>query len=92
MTKIVLKTSVLLCIQSFLLNNNSVEKKINIQQVLLFSFLKKPGLKNKKKIKKIKSKKMLLLIFLVFSQFGLACKYGKISPISTYNWMQNCIF
>ena len=48
MTKIVLKTSALLCIQSFLLNNNSVVKKINIQQVFLFSFLKKPGLKTKK--------------------------------------------
>ena len=66
------------------LNNKSVEKNINIQQVLFFSFLKKPGLKKKKK--KITNInyfiivliKMRLLIFLVFSSKGLACKYGII--------------
>ena len=31
-----------------ILNNNSVEKNINKQQGLFFSFLKKPVLKNKK--------------------------------------------
>ena len=33
-----------------------------------------------------------LLIFLVFSQYGLACKYGITFKISIYNWTQNCIF
>ena len=37
----------MLCIESFVLNRNSVETKID-KQVLLFSFLKKSGLKNKK--------------------------------------------
>ena len=36
--------------------------------------------------------KIKLLIFLVFSQYGLACKYGIIFQISIYNWMENCIF
>ena len=31
---------------SFVLNNDSVEKKINVKQALFFSFLKKPGLRN----------------------------------------------
>ena len=31
------------------------------------------------------------LIFLVLSQYGLACKYGKIVQISMYNWMLYCI-
>ena len=56
-----------------IINNNSVEKNINIQEVFFFSLLKKPGLKNKNK-KTIDLNyliivliKMLLLIFLVFS-------------------------
>ena len=35
---------------------------------------------------------MRLLIFLVLSRYGLACKYGIISQIWIYNWLQNCIF
>ena len=35
-------------IQIFGLKNNSVEKNMNIQEVLFFSFLKKPDLKSKK--------------------------------------------
>ena len=35
--------------------------------------------------------KMTLVIFLAFTQYGLACKYGIVSLISIYNWMQNCI-
>ena len=81
-----------------IINNNSVEKNINIQEVFFFSLLKKPGLKNKNK-KTIDLNyliivliKMLLLIFLVFSYYELACKYGIIFQVSTYNWMQNYIF
>ena len=33
-----------------MLNNNSVEKKTNIQHAFFFSFLKKPSLKKNKKI------------------------------------------
>ena len=54
--KTVFKISVLLwaskscyVIYSFILNNNSVEKNINIQQGVFFSFLKNQGLKNKKR-------------------------------------------
>ena len=36
--------------------------------------------------------KMRFLIFLVLSRYGLACKYGIISQISIFNWIQNCIF
>ena len=39
----------ILCIKSFILNNNSVEKNINIKKALFFFFVKKPGLKSKKK-------------------------------------------
>ena len=35
---------------------------------------------------------MRLFIFFVFSQYGLACKYGIIFQISVYHWMQNFIF
>ena len=52
--KNILKTSALLrasnsryVIQIFILNNNSVKKNFNIQQVLFFSFLKKPDVENK---------------------------------------------
>ena len=90
-------------IQSFILNNNSVEKSIKIQQALFFSFLKSSSLKNKN-IMKINYLimvliKMSLLTFLVFSQYGLACKYGIILQISfstairiafSDNWRSNC--
>ena len=51
----------------------------------------------KKQIKKIINISYLIIApikmkLLVFSQYGLACKYGIISPISIHNWMQNCIF
>ena len=36
--------------------------------------------------------KMGLVIFLVLSRYGLACKYGIISKILIYSWIQNCIF
>ena len=39
----------ILCIKSFILNNNSAEKNINIKKALFFFFVKKPGLKSKKK-------------------------------------------
>ena len=50
-----------------------MEKNINIQQAIFLTFLKKPGLKNKKKIIKINYLinvliKMRLFIFLDFSQ------------------------
>ena len=70
-----------------------MEKKINIQQTLLFSFVKnKP--KTSKKVVSICSLimvliKMRLLIFLVLSRYGSACKYGIISQTSIYNWIQN---
>ena len=92
----ILKTSVLLWAPkslSFILNNNSVEKKINIQQILLFSFVKnKP--KTSKKVISICSLimvliKMRLLIFLVLSRYGSACKYGIIFQTSIHNWIQN---
>ena len=80
-----------------------MEKNIKIQQALFFSFLKKLGLKNKKTINMRYSTivliKMRLLMFSVFSQYGLACKYGIILQISTYNisrilfsdtWHKNC--
>ena len=62
-----------------------MEKKINIQQALFFSFLKKLILKKQtnKKIINISYLimvliKMRLLIFLVLKRYGLACKYGII--------------
>ena len=96
--KSILKTSGLLrasrscfIIQSFISKNNSVEKNINIQQVLSLSLLKMPGLKNKQKKKIIKINyliialiKMRLLILLILSQYGLACKYGIIFQVSIH--------
>ena len=96
--KSILKTSGLLrasrscfIIQSFISKNNSVEKNINIQQVLSLSLLKMPGLKNKQKKRIIKINyliialiKMRLLILLILSQYGLACKYGIIFQISIH--------
>ena len=35
---------------------------------------------------------MRLLIFLVLSRYGLACKYGIISQLWLYHWMENYIF
>ena len=57
-------------------------------------FHKKLSLKNKKNIINISCSikvriKMRLLIFLVFSQYGLAYKYGIILLISICNWIQN---
>ena len=82
---------------SFILNNNYVEKNMNIQQALFFSFLKKTKPINQKKIINITYLimvliKMRLLIFLVLSRYRLACKYRIISQISIYNWMQNWVF
>ena len=96
--KSILKTSGLLrasrscfIIQSFISKNNSVEKNINIQQVLSLSLLKMPGLKNKQKKRIIKINyliialiKMRLLILLILSQYGLACKYGIIFQVSIH--------
>ena len=48
----------ILCIKSFILNNNSVEKNINIKKALFFFFVKKTGLKSKKK------KSLTLIIWL----------------------------
>ena len=48
----------ILCIKSFILNNNSAEKNINIKKALFFFFVKKPGLKSKKK------KSLTLIIWL----------------------------
>ena len=74
-----------------------MEKNINIQQTLFFSFLKKTKPIKQKKIIKISCLimvliKMRLLIFLVLSRYELVCKYRIISQISIFNWMQNCIF
>ena len=88
----------------FILNNNSVEKIINIQQDLFFSFLKEAKSIKQKKIIKISLiimvvkmtmlmlVKMTLLILLVLSQYGPANKYRTTSQISIYNWIQNYIF
>ena len=70
---------------------------MNIQQAHFFSFLKKIKPIKQKKIINISYiivvlLKMRLLIFFILSRYGLACKYRIISQISTYNWMQNCIF
>ena len=66
-----------------------MDKNINIQQALFFSFLKKPGLKTKKNINMnyliIELIKLSLLIFLVFSQNRLTSKYGVIFQISIDN-------
>ena len=61
-----------------------MEKKINIQQTHLFSFLKTKPIK--KKLINISYLimvliKMRLLIFLVLNRYGLACKYRIISQI-----------
>ena len=77
----------------FILNNNSVEKIINIQQDLFFSFLKEAKSIKQKKIIKISLiimvvkmtmlmlVKMTLLILLVLSQYGPANKYRTTSQI-----------
>ena len=61
----------------------------NMQQPLFFSSLKKPSMKTKHIVNidlfNNSAEKMRPLIFLVFSQYGFACKYGIILPISTYN-------
>ena len=70
---------------SFVLNNNSVEKNMNIQEALFF--LEKDKAYKRKNIINISYMimgliKIRLLIFLVLSQYGLACKYRIISQIS----------
>ena len=77
----------------FIQKNNSLEKKISIQQIFFFSFLKKFGLKIKKKMINVNHTtntivliKMRPLIFLVFSPYGLASKCGIILQISIYTW------
>ena len=93
--KNILETSVLLwasksCYRnwSFILNLCGVKLWCITMWCFLF-LLKKARPKNKKTIV---LKNMRLLIFLVFSQYGLAGKYGLIFQISIYNWAQNCIF
>ena len=71
-----------------------MEQTINIQQAFFNSFLKNQAFK--KKIINISYFIMVLiktrlLIFSVLIRYGLACKYGIISQMSIYNWIQNCI-
>ena len=68
---------------SFVLNNNFVQKNMNIQETLFF--LEKDQAYKTKNIINISNIimwliKMRLLIFLVLSRYGLACKYRIISP------------
>ena len=68
---------------SFVLNNNFVEKNMNIQETIFF--LEKDQAYKTKNIINISYIimwliKMRLLIFLVLSRYGLACKYRIISP------------
>ena len=68
---------------SFVLNNNFVEKNMNIQETIFF--LEKDQAYKTKNIINISNIimwliKMRLLIFLVLSRYGLACKYRIISP------------
>ena len=72
-------------IYSFILNNNSVEKNINIQQAIFFLKIARP--KNEKIIINniyliIVRIKIRLLKFLGFSQNGLTSKYGIILNIN----------
>ena len=74
-----------------------MEKNMNIQQALFFSFLKKANPIEQNKIINISYLimvliKMRLLRLLVLSRYGLVFIYRIISQISIYNWMQNCIF
>ena len=74
-----------------------MEKNINIQESLFFSFLKSQAYKTKKIINIsyliMVLIKMRLLIFFVLSRYGLACKCRIIShQIWIENWVQNCIF
>ena len=74
-----------------------MEKNLNIQQALFFSFLKRTKPLKQKKVINVSYLimaliKMKQLIFLVLSRYGLGCKYRIISQISIYDWMQNCIF
>ena len=73
-------------IKSFILKTNCVEKNINIEQGLFFSFSKKNRLKKQKKLINISYLLMVLiknrlLIFLVFSRYKLACKCGIIFQV-----------
>ena len=64
-----------------------------MQRAFFFFVLKKKtDLKNKNNydISQVLIK-MRPLISLIFSQYGLACKYGTIFQISVYNWMQNFV-
>ena len=68
---------------SFVLNNNFVEKNMNIQETIFF--LEKDQAYKTKNIINISYIimwliKMRLLMFLVLSRYGLACKYRIISP------------
>ena len=86
---------VLLCYLCLVLNNNYVEKNINIRQALFFSLLKIA--KAKEKINNISYIiivliKIRIFVFLVFIQYILPCKYRIVFQISIFNWMQNCIF
>ena len=63
-----------------------MEKNINIEQGLFFSFSKKSRLKKQKKLINISYLLMVLiknrlLIFLVFSRYRLACKCGIIFQV-----------
>ena len=87
----------MLCYLQFRFKQYFCEEEHQLTTSSFLFFLKKNRPKKRKKISSIRYLIMLLInmrpvIFLVFSQYGLACKYGIIFQISTYNWMQNCIF
>ena len=67
-----------------------MEKNVNIQQPLWFSFLMQPDPKKPKKNHELFSnsdneKEPINIL-------GLTFKYGIILQASIYTWMQNCIF
>ena len=71
------------------LKYNSVEKQMNIQKALFFSFLKKTKPIKQKKVINISHLimlliKMRLLMFLVLNGNVLACKYRIVSQIWKY--------
>ena len=74
-----------------------MEKNINIQQVLFFSFQKKTKPKKQKNVINISYIiimliKMRPLMFLVFSQYGLACKYEILFQISVFMFVCSFLY
>ena len=74
-----------------------MEKNINIQQVLFFSFQKKTKPKKQKNVINISYIiimliKMRPLMFLVFSQYGLACKYEILFQISVFMFVSSFLY